>query len=83
MASALNTAAKICDDVLKQSVGGAVVRESFTHVSSAKRQKWFETGLKNRQREGLRHFQCQKSVVLGGKKRFKANVNARKQLLKI
>ena len=47
IASAMNAAAKIGDDALQKSAGGAVVPESFTHGSSAQRQRWFENGLKN------------------------------------
>jgi predicted metalloprotease len=43
---AMNAAAKIGDDALQGSRGGAVVPESFTHGSSAQRQRWFATGLK-------------------------------------
>jgi predicted metalloprotease len=43
---AMNAAAKIGDDALQKSRGGAVVPESFTHGSSAQRQRWFNTGLK-------------------------------------
>jgi predicted metalloprotease len=43
---AMNAAAKIGDDALQSSRGGAVVPESFTHGSSAQRQRWFSTGLK-------------------------------------
>jgi len=43
---AMNAAAKIGDDALQKSRGGAVVPESFTHGSSAQRQQWFSTGLK-------------------------------------
>ena len=43
---AMNAAAKIGDDALQGSRGGAVVPESFTHGTSAQRQKWFNTGLK-------------------------------------
>ena len=43
---AMNAAAKIGDDALQRSRGGAVVPESFTHGSSAQRQRWFSTGLK-------------------------------------
>lgn len=46
IAAAMNAAAKIGDDALARSAGGAVVPESFTHGSSAQRQKWFDTGLK-------------------------------------
>lgn len=44
---AMNAAAKIGDDALQRSSGGAVVPESFTHGSSAQRQRWFATGLKS------------------------------------
>ncbi len=43
---AMNAAAKIGDDALQRASGGAVVPESFTHGSSAQRQRWFATGLK-------------------------------------
>ena len=44
---AMNAAAKIGDDALARSSGGAIVPESFTHGSSAQRQQWFDNGLKN------------------------------------
>ncbi len=44
---AMNAAAKIGDDALQRSGGGAVVPESFTHGTSAQRQRWFDAGLKN------------------------------------
>ncbi|HEY3046597.1 MAG TPA: neutral zinc metallopeptidase [Polaromonas sp.] len=43
---AMNAAAKIGDDALQRSSGGVVVPESFTHGTSAQRQRWFDTGLK-------------------------------------
>lgn len=43
---AMNAAAKIGDDALQRGSGGAVVPESFTHGSSAQRQRWFAAGLK-------------------------------------
>ena len=43
---AMNAAAKIGDDALQRAGGGAVVPESFTHGTSAQRQRWFDTGLK-------------------------------------
>ena len=45
--SAMNAAAKIGDDALQRSAGRAVVPDSFTHGSSAQRQRWFSTGLQN------------------------------------
>ena len=44
---AMNAAAKIGDDALQRAGGGAVVPDSFTHGTSAQRQRWFDTGLKN------------------------------------
>ena len=44
---AMNAAAKIGDDALARVSGGAVVPDSFTHGSSAQRQRWFDIGLKN------------------------------------
>jgi predicted metalloprotease len=43
--SAMNAAAKIGDDALQRASGGAVVPDSFTHGTSAQRQRWFHTGL--------------------------------------
>jgi len=42
---AMNAAQKIGDDALQASAGRAVVPESFTHGTSAQRQRWFSTGL--------------------------------------
>jgi uncharacterized protein len=42
--SAMNAAAKIGDDTLQRSAGRAVVPESFTHGTSAQRQRWFHNG---------------------------------------
>ncbi|MBA2962231.1 MULTISPECIES: neutral zinc metallopeptidase [Ramlibacter] len=42
--AALNAAQKIGDDTLQRSAGRAVVPESFTHGSSAQRQRWFQAG---------------------------------------
>jgi predicted metalloprotease len=44
---AMNAAAKIGDDALQRSRGGAVVPESFTHGTSAQRQRWFDAGLQS------------------------------------
>ena len=43
----MNAAAKIGDDALQRSNGSAVVPESFTHGTSAQRQRWFNNGLQN------------------------------------
>jgi hypothetical protein len=47
VAEAMNAAAKIGDDALQSAGGGRVVPDSFTHGSSAQRQRWFDIGLKN------------------------------------
>jgi len=42
---AMNAAQRIGDDALQKAAGRAVVPESFTHGTSAQRQRWFSTGL--------------------------------------
>jgi len=44
--AALQTASAIGDDRLQQQSRGYVVPDTFTHGSSAQRQRWFTTGLK-------------------------------------
>lgn len=44
---AMNAAAKIGDDALQRGSGHEIVPESFTHGSSAQRQRWFANGLQN------------------------------------
>ncbi len=44
---ALNAASAIGDDTLQKQSGGTVVPESFTHGTSAQRQKWFRIGLQS------------------------------------
>lgn len=44
---AMNAAAKIGDDALQKAQTGQVVPDSFTHGSSAQRQRWFKTGLQS------------------------------------
>lgn len=46
VAEAMNAAARIGDDALQRAAGGAVVPDSFTHGTSAQRQRWFDNGLK-------------------------------------
>jgi uncharacterized protein len=41
---AMNAAAKIGDDALARAQGGQIVPDSFTHGSSAQRQRWFMKG---------------------------------------
>ena len=53
---AMNAAAKIGDDALQRSSGGAVVPESFTHGTSAQRQRWFNNGLQNGSVKGCDTF---------------------------
>ena len=42
----MNAAARIGDDALQRQQTGTIRPESFTHGSSAQRQRWFATGLK-------------------------------------
>ncbi len=44
--AALQTASAIGDDTLQRQATGRVMPDSFTHGSSAQRQRWFMTGLK-------------------------------------
>ena len=44
--AAMNAARKIGDDALQRSAGRAVVPDSFTHGTSAQRQRWFGAGYK-------------------------------------
>ncbi len=53
---AMNAAARIGDDALQRAGGGAVVPDSFTHGTSAQRQRWFDTGLKNGSVKGCDTF---------------------------
>lgn len=56
---AMNAAAKIGDDALQRGSGRAVMPESFTHGSSAQRQRWFSNGLKNGSVKGCDTFSAQ------------------------
>jgi predicted metalloprotease len=53
---ALATAQAIGDDRLQQAAGRRVVPDSFTHGSSAQRQKWLMTGLKSGQVDSCNTF---------------------------
>lgn len=53
---AMNAAAKIGDDALQSAGGGHVVPESFTHGTSAQRQRWFNAGLQGGSVKGCDTF---------------------------
>ncbi len=53
---AMNAAAKIGDDALQRAAGGAVVPDSFTHGTSAQRQRWFNSGLQGGALKGCDTF---------------------------
>ena len=44
---AMNAASAIGDDTLQRQSRGTVVPESFTHGTSAQRQRWFRHGLRS------------------------------------
>lgn len=44
---ALNAASRIGDDSIQKTMTGRVVPDSFTHGSSAQRQRWFKTGFES------------------------------------
>jgi len=56
IASAMNAAQKIGDDALQRSAGRQVVPDSFTHGTSAQRQKWFGQGYENGSVKGCDTF---------------------------
>ncbi len=56
IAAAMNAAQKIGDDALQRSSGRSVVPESFTHGSSAQRQRWFSQGYENGSVKGCDTF---------------------------
>lgn len=56
---AMRTAAAIGDDMLQKASRGEVVPDSFTHGSSAQRQRWFNTGLKSGSMQSCDTFRAQ------------------------
>jgi predicted metalloprotease len=42
----MQTASAVGDDTLQRQATGRVMPDSFTHGSSAQRQRWFMTGLR-------------------------------------
>ena len=59
IAAAMNAAQKIGDDALQRSAGRSVVPDSFTHGSSAQRQRWFGQGYENGSVKGCDTFAAQ------------------------
>lgn len=57
---AMNAAARIGDDALQGAGGGHVVPESFTHGTSAQRQRWFRTGLEGGSVKGCDTFSAER-----------------------
>ncbi len=55
---ALNAAAAIGDDALQRKSQGQVVPDSFTHGTSAQRQRWFNTGLTSGQVQACDTFKA-------------------------
>lgn len=53
---ALNAASAIGDDTLQRQSRGTVVPESFTHGTSAQRQRWFRAGLQSGNPDGCDTF---------------------------
>jgi len=55
---ALNAAAAIGDDTLQRKSQGRVVPDSFTHGTSAQRQRWFQRGLESGQPQACDTFKA-------------------------
>ena len=58
VAEAMDAAEKIGDDYLQAKARGTVVPDSFTHGSSAQRQRWFEKGYQSGEIEQCNTFQA-------------------------
>jgi len=56
---ALNAASAIGDDRLQQQAGGTVTPDSFTHGTSAQRQRWFGTGMRTGDPESCDTFSAE------------------------
>ncbi len=56
---AMKTAAAIGDDMLQKASRGQVVPDSFTHGSSAQRQRWFNTGFRTGSMQSCDTFKAQ------------------------
>ncbi len=57
---AMNAAARIGDDALQRAGGGAAVPESFSHGTSAQRQRWFNIGLQGGTIKGCDTFSARR-----------------------
>ena len=57
--TALNAASQIGDDTLQRKSRGTVVRESFTHGTSAQRVSWFKRGVESGQIDSCDTFAAQ------------------------
>ena len=53
----MQTASAVGDDTLQRQATGRVMPDSFTHGSSAQRQRWFMTGLKEGNNSACDTFQ--------------------------
>ena len=56
---AMNAASRIGDDALQRKSQGQVIPDSFTHGTSAQRQRWFDTGLKTGSVQACDTFKAQ------------------------